>query len=90
VSTCVVIRKTREGRHLVLYLIVTLFCRDEFLELVFLLLSYFLKLLPLSLRKDRFYFFVGGADYFFEGVQFVLAGDDGIVPKGRQLAGLLL
>jgi hypothetical protein len=63
----------REGGHMQLYLIVSLFCRNEFLKLVFLLLAHFLELIPLSLREDRFYFFVGSADHFFKGVQFVLA-----------------
>ena len=63
----------REGGYLLLYLIVSLLCRHKFLKLVFLLLPHFLKLLPLSLREDRFYLFIGGADHFFECVQFVLA-----------------
>ena len=63
----------REGEYLLLDLIVSLLCRRKFLKLVFLLLPHFLKLFPLRLREDRLYFFVGGADHFFEGVQFVLA-----------------
>ena len=62
-----------KGDTVLLYLIVSLFCRHKFLKLVFLLFPHFLELLPLSLRKDRFYLFVGGADHFFEGVQFFLA-----------------
>lgn len=66
-------RTARKGGYLLLYLIVSLLCCHKFLKLVFLLLPHFLELLPLSLRKDRLYLFVGGADHFFEGVQFVLA-----------------
>lgn len=63
----------REGGYLLLYLIVSLLCRHKFLKLVFLLLPHFLKLFPLSLREDRFYLFIGGADHLFECVQFFLA-----------------
>lgn len=79
-ATCVVTGRTsaevmtpRDKGVLLLYLIVSLLCRDKLLKLVFLLLPHFLKLFPLSLREDRFYLFVGGMDHFFECVQFVLA-----------------
>ena len=80
VATCVVTERAsaaemtpREGGYLLLYLIVSLLCRHKFLKLVFLFLPHFLKLFPLSLREDRFYLFIGGADHLFECVQFFLA-----------------